>query len=279
MKIRETFQALRARGEAAFIPYITAGDPDLETTRKQVHALLEAGADLVELGVPFSDPMADGPVNQRSAERALRAGTTLESVLGLVARLRDEGVTAPLVLFTYFNPVHRMGLRTFTEKASRAGVSGALVLDLPPEEAQEEYLPLMKASGLETVFLASPTTPRERLRLIGECSTGFVYYVSRTGVTGAQATLSQSLAGELEIVKREIQAPVAVGFGISEPQQASDVARLSEGVVVGSALVKIGLEEPQAELALRKTEELARSLAKAVKAQKKETGKAENVPC
>ncbi|MGE0435212.1 MAG: tryptophan synthase subunit alpha [Planctomycetota bacterium] len=231
-------RAIRDSGRAAFIPYITAGDPSLAQTAVYLRQLAAAGADLIELGVPFSDPIADGVVNQQAAERALAAGTTLGGILDMVAALRADGFATPCIVFTYLNPLLRMGVDAFAERAAAAGVQGALVVDLPPEEA-DEFVPALHARGLDTVFLASPTTPPERLARVAAASSGFVYYVSRLGVTGERQALSDSLADEVSRVRAAVAPlPVAVGFGISTPEQAAAVAAHADGVVVGSALVK-----------------------------------------
>lgn len=235
--LQQTLAACRARGEAALVAYVVAGDPNLAATEKYVAALAQAGADVIELGVPFSDPLADGPVNQRASERALRSGTTLRGVLETVRRLRESGLTTPIVLFTYLNPVLQMGLERFTAQAQAVGVTGALVVDLPPEEA-EEYQRRMAARQLETVFLAAPTTPPERLDRIAAATTGFVYYVSRTGVTGVQTALSDTLLAELKSLRAQIAKPVVVGFGIASPAHARELAGSADGVVIGSALVQ-----------------------------------------
>jgi tryptophan synthase alpha chain len=243
MSTAQILRKLKSQGKTAFIPYITAGDPSLEATGLFAKALVDAGAAVLELGVPFSDPMADGPVNRRSAERALKNGASLSGILLLVRRLREGGMTIPIVLFTYFNPLFKMGLEEFAKRAKDSGLTGVLTLDLPPEEAAE-YRKSLGAAGIETVFLAAPTSDERRLKLIDEASTGFVYYVSRTGVTGVRSSISDSLEEELLRVKRRIKNPVVVGFGISGPEQARAVARLADGVVVGSALVKL-IEENQ----------------------------------
>ena len=228
--LTKTLAACRARGQTALVAYVVAGDPSLGATEQYVNALAQAGADIIELGVPFSDPLADGPVNQRASERALRAGTTLRGVLECVRRLRDSGLQTPLVLFTYLNPVLQMGLGKFAIQARAAGVTGVLVVDMPPEEAAE-YQRHLDANELETVFLAAPTTPKSRLRSI-------VYYVSRTGVTGVQAALSDTLLAELAAVRAQIDKPVVVGFGIASPEHAQELAPFADGVVIGSALVQ-----------------------------------------
>ncbi|MFH2202661.1 MAG: tryptophan synthase subunit alpha [Elusimicrobiota bacterium] len=261
-RLAAVIRAANAQGRAAFIPYIGSGDPALKWTGVFVDALCAAGADIIELGVPFSDPMADGPVNQRAAERALAAGTTLSGILREVGKLRARGVNIPIVLFTYYNPIYRMGLKAFAQRARASGVDGALIVDLPPEEAGP-YLKAARAACLETVFLAAPTTTVQRLRRIGAASSGFVYYVSRLGVTGERTSLSGSLAAELAGIRRRVALPVAVGFGISTPQQAAAAGCLADAVVVGSALVRIIEENPApkaAKLLRRRARALAASL-------------------
>lgn len=236
--IAETFASCRKAKRSAFIPYLCAGDPDLEKTPELLHALVAGGADIVELGVPFSDPMADGPTNQRAAHRALEAGTTLSGVLEVISRHRQSwGV--PIVLFTYFNPVFRRGLERFAEEASAAGVDGVLFVDLPPEESEEDVSPTLARHGIDQIFLLAPTSPRARVRKAARASSGFVYYVSRTGVTGEQISLSDKLVGELKSVGRNVKLPLAVGFGISTPEQVAAVASVADAVVVGSHLVNL----------------------------------------
>ena len=235
--IDRAFARCKREKRAAFVPYVTAGDPDLATTVELVLALAASGADVIELGVPFSDPIADGPVNQRSAARALASGTTLSGVLAAVARARFR-VDVPIVLFSYFNPIHARGVESFAEQASASGVDGVLCLDLPPEEG-EEVVPVLRAHGLDSIFLLAPTSTRERRKAAAVWSSGFVYYVSRTGTTGERAEIPRDLAAEVKSVRRLARLPVAVGFGISTPAQAGAVGRLADGVVVGSALVRV----------------------------------------
>jgi len=236
--IAKVFARTRKERRAAFIPYLCAGDPDLETTTELLRALARGGADIIELGVPFSDPMADGPVIQRSAHRALESGTTLSGVLELVANCKEE-LGVPIVLFTYCNPIFRRGVAAFAEQASESGVDGVLFVDLPPEEAAEEVRPVLTRFGLDQIFLVAPTSTPERVRLISRASSGFVYYVSRTGVTGEQASLEGELLAELSEVRKRIRLPLAVGFGISTPEQVGAVARSADAVVVGSHLVRL----------------------------------------
>lgn len=234
-RIGRRFADLKHAGELGLVAYITAGDPTLEATRRIVLALAEAGADVIELGVPFSDPLADGPVIQRASERALRGGTTLAGVLGLVRELRAS-TEVPLVLFSYFNPILQMGLDTFAEAAAKAGADGVLVTDLTPEES-EEYRKIVRGRGLDTIFLAAPTSSDYRLRRIAEVSSGFLYLISRTGVTGQRDTLPEDLPALLRRARAATSLPIAVGFGISLPGHVSILGGLADAAVVGSALV------------------------------------------
>ena len=251
----------RASGKSAFIPFVMAGDPDLATSEKIILELHKAGADVLELGIPFSDPIADGITVQRAAERALEAGTTLESVLALVTRLRAQGVTMPICLFSYLNPVYHLGYKNFITRALAAGANGALLVDLPPEEAHE-YVALARAHKFETVFLCSPTTTDARLKLVDDCSSGFVYYVSREGVTGAQSSLPQKLEARLAALRTQLKNPIGVGFGISTPEHMRQLAGKSDGIVVGSALVKL-VEESRSQ-AVNLIGERAKALKTAV---------------
>lgn len=242
------FARCREERRAAFVPFLMAGDPDLATSARLIEALAAGGADLIEVGVPFSDPVADGPVNQRAADRALAAGARLPAVLELVARCRDR-VAVPIVLFTYYNPVHARGVERVAEQAAASGVDGILCVDLPPEEAETEWLPACRAAGVDTVFLVAPTSTRERVARAAEASTGFVYYVSRTGVTGSRERLPDELIKAVKRVRRRIGLPLVVGFGINEPEQAAAIGRIADGVVVGSALVRL-VEEHAADARL-----------------------------
>src|SRR5712692_3234604 len=235
-RISRRFAELRRTGEMGLVAYITAGDPSLQATGKFAVALAEAGADVIELGVPFSDPIADGPVIQRASERALRSGTTLAGVLALVKSLRAKS-DVPLVLFSYFNPVLQMGLEKFGEAAKAAGADGVLITDLTPEEASE-YRAAMSARGLDTIFLAAPTSPDERLARIAEASSGFLYLISRTGVTGPKDQLADELPSLARRVRRVTELPIAIGFGISLPGHVSLLGGLADAAVVGSALVE-----------------------------------------
>lgn len=239
--IDEVFVRCRQEGRPAFIPFLMAGDPDLKTTAKLMHALVAGGADLVELGVPFSDPIADGPVNQAAAVRALEAGTTLSGVLRLVAEHRDA-LGVPIVLFSYLNPIHARGIETFAEQASASGVDGVLCLDLPPDEAALGFAPTLRRSGIDCIQLLAPTSDRGRVKTVAAAGTGFLYYVSRAGVTGDRGPLPKALLREVKALRRKVSLPVAVGFGIAEPAQVASLAKVADGIVVGSELVRLVAE-------------------------------------
>jgi tryptophan synthase alpha chain len=233
--MHKRFKTLREAGELGIVAYITAGDPSLDATLKFVLALAEAGADVIELGVPFSDPLADGPTIQRASERALKSGTTLAGVLNLVRRIRESS-QVPLVLFSYYNPILQMGLEKFATTASLAGADGVLVTDLTPEES-DDYRRILAAHHLDAIFLGAPTSTDERLAKIAACSSGFLYLISRTGVTGAKDTLPDDLPALLRRARAVTQLPLAVGFGISLPGHVSVLGGLADAAVVGSALV------------------------------------------
>ncbi len=235
-RIASRFSALGKRGRTALVPFVTAGDPSPAATVPMMHAMVETGADLLELGVPFSDPMADGPVIQRASERALAAGTRFETVLGIVQEFRKRDGETPVVLMGYLNPLEAIGYAEAAERAAAAGVDGFLTVDLPPEEAGE-LLPEMRARGIDPVFLIAPTSDDERIARICREASGFVYYVSLKGVTGA-ATLDVTEVGErVARIRRVTDLPVGVGFGIRDGESAARIARVSDAVVVGSAIV------------------------------------------
>jgi tryptophan synthase alpha chain len=236
-RLGETFEHLRARGERALVAYFTAGDPSLDVTRRLVLEAARRGADVVELGVPFSDPLADGPVIQRAAMRALERGTSVARVLETVATLRAE-TRVPIVLLTYYNPVLAFGLKAFARTAADAGVDGVIVADLPPEEA-DPLAAEAEAAGLDLVHLVAPTSTPERVRLIARRSRGFIYLVSLTGVTGERRELPRDLAEQIRTLRLVTTMPVCVGFGISRPEQVAAVGRLADGVIVGSAIVRL----------------------------------------
>jgi len=235
--ISDRFQHLRSAGNRALITYVMAGDPDVKRSAGVVRALADGGADLIELGLPFSDPLADGPAIQAAGQRALAKGFKPDQVFDLVRDLRRD-LSLPVLIMTYYNPVFRYGVEAFVRAAVEAGVSGLIVPDVPYEESG----PLFEAcsgSGVDLVFLAAPTTPRDRMRLLGERTRGFLYYVSRTGVTGARESLAGDLESNLQWIREEVRVPIGVGFGISNADQAKMVARLADGVIIGSAIVRI----------------------------------------
>jgi tryptophan synthase alpha chain len=234
-RIEERFVRLRREGKKGFIVYVGAGDPDLESTRQLALAFDKVGVDVLELGVPFSDPLADGLVNQLAAQRGLESGTTPAKVLETVKEIRKDSQT-PVVLYIYFNLIHRYGMERFIKDAAKAGVDGLLVLDLPPEEG-ETYEAQMRDAGLCNIYLVAPTTPEARMAVIVKRGAGFIYYISREGVTGMQTKVADSIAEMTGKIRVHTRLPVAVGFGISTPEQAAIVARSADAVVVGSAIV------------------------------------------
>jgi tryptophan synthase alpha chain len=262
-RIERKFRALADVGELGLIAYITAGDPSLEASAKIVLAAAEAGADIIELGVPFSDPVADGPVIQRASERALRNGTTLAGVLELVRQLRTR-TDVPLVLFSYFNPLLQMDLEKFAEAAASAGADGVLATDLTPEEAGE-YRAALGSRGLDTVFLAAPTSTDERLARIAEASSGFLYLVSRTGVTGTREVLPEGLPALARRVRQFTSLPIAVGFGISAPAHVSVLGGIADAAVVGSALMAEVERSASADAAAASVAALVRALKSAAR--------------
>ncbi|MGH7994775.1 MAG: tryptophan synthase subunit alpha [Opitutaceae bacterium] len=235
-RLAQTFARSRSAGRAAFVAYLCAGDPDFDTGIEACKALVSTGIDVLELGVPFSDPLADGLTNQLAAQRALAAGMTPERTLELVRRLRGAGIEVPIVLYTYYNLVFANGVEASVKAARAAGVDGMLTLDLPPEEAVEMGA-AARAAGLDTVCLVAPTTPEARLDRIAAAASGFIYYVSREGVTGVREEIASGIAEAVGRIRRHTPLPVAVGFGISRREHVADVARTADGVVVGSALV------------------------------------------
>jgi tryptophan synthase alpha chain len=235
-RIKTTFEALKAQGKKALIPYITGGDPLKEATVPMMHALVDAGSDIIELGVPFSDPMADGPTIQLACERALEHGTSLRDVLAMVKEFRTTNIETPVVLMGYLNPVEAMGYQTFVDRAVEAGVDGVLMVDLPPEEACDVDS-IFKDAGLDVVYLIAPTTTDKRIESIGKSGSGYVYYVSLKGVTGSKALDVDDVARNLERIRAHVTIPVGVGFGIQDGETAAKVAAISDGVIVGSALV------------------------------------------
>ena len=269
-RIDGKFSELRRRGEAALIPFVTAGDPDTQTTRKILSALERAGADLIELGVPFSDPMADGATIQRASERALKSGTSLPRVLDLVRKFRRDS-EIPVVLFGYYNPFFRYGLKRFVRDAKAAGVDGILCVDLPPEESGE-LSRWADERGLETIFLLAPTSDAKRIRLVARLGRGFIYYVSVTGVTGARRSLEDHLKTQVARIRRATSLPIGVGFGISTPEQAARIASFADAAVVGSALIDVMERANGNGEKVRRAGAFVRRLKKAMKTVSKTTG-------
>jgi|ERR1051326_1214359 tryptophan synthase alpha chain len=262
-RIVERFVRLKKAGEKGFIVYIGAGDPNLEATGQLALAFDKAGVDVLELGVPFSDPLADGLVNQLAAQRGLGSGTTPAKVLETVALVRRDS-QLPVVLYIYFNLAHRYGLEKFIRDAAKAGVDGLLMLDLPPEESGN-YEPLMRAAALCNIYLVAPTTPDERIELVVKRASGFVYYVSREGVTGMQEKVGANIAQMTATIRRHTDLPIAVGFGISNPEQARLVAQCADAVVVGSAVVNQIAEHGKSPGLVEQVSAYVKSLVEAVK--------------
>ncbi len=236
-RLQHRFAQLKAANEAALVTFITAGDPDLATTARLLPLLGQAGADIIELGIPFSDPMADGPTIQRASERALAAGATLAGVLEMVRSIRGQ-VATPIILMGYSNPVYAYGWQRFATDAAAAGVDGLLLVDLPPEEA-DELLPAARKAGLSLIFLLTPTSDQKRIDRVARLGSGFLYYVTVTGVTGVRETVATTLVDDLTRIRQQLTLPVVAGFGIATPEQAGQVAAMADGVVVGSAIVKL----------------------------------------
>jgi len=262
-RITQKFGELSEAGELGLVAYITAGDPSLDATEKIVLAVAEAGADVIELGVPFSDPVADGPTIQRASERALRNGVTLAAVLGLVRELRTR-TEIPLVLFSYFNPILQMGIAKFADAAASAGADGVLATDLTPEESAE-YRAVLRSRGLDTIFLAAPTSTDARLARIAGVSTGFLYLISRTGVTGARESLAEELPALVRRVRKSTPLPIAVGFGISLPTHVTVLGGIADAAVVGSAVMAAIEKAPDANAAAESAANLVRTLKNAAR--------------
>ena len=262
-RIVEKFNHLRESGKKGFIVYIGAGDPNLSATRELALAFDQAGVDVLELGVPFSDPLADGLVNQLAAQRGLESGTTPPKLLKTIQSIRKDS-EIPIVLYIYFNLIHKVGMREFIADAARAGVDGLLVLDLPPEES-ENYEALMKKNGLSQIYLVAPTTPEDRMEFIVKRGSGFIYYVSREGVTGMQSQVAANLSSQVAKLKAHTELPIAVGFGVSNPEQAKLVAQNADAVVVGSAIVNQIAEHGKKKDLTKRVGKFVKSLADAVK--------------
>lgn len=237
-RIKSCFEQLKQQHKQALIPFVTAGDPNPEITVDLMHAMVESGADIIELGVPFSDPMADGPVIQKASERALIYGTSLSDVLLMVKTFREKNNDTPVILMGYLNPIEVMGYEVFAKAAQASGVDGILTVDIPPEEAGT-YIPALRNCELDPIFLLSPTTTKDRMKIICEYASGFIYYVAVKGVTGTSALDTQEVEQRVSIIREVTDLPIAVGFGIKNAQSAAAVAQVADAVVVGSALVNL----------------------------------------
>ncbi len=263
-RIDRVFEQCRADNRAALVMYVTAGDPDLAFTERLLPAIAASGADVIEIGVPFSDPMADGPAIQEASQRALKSGTTMKGILNTVRAVRDAGVTTPFVLFSYYNVILQYGVERLARDSRDAGIDGWLVVDLPHEE-QNEIMPALHENGLHRITLLAPTTPEERLRKLAGDAKGFIYYITVTGVTGVRNSLPADLAQHLKQVMDCAAVPVVAGFGVSTPEMAHGVAEHANGVVVGSKLVKTIAEAPDRDSALDNACKLVKSLADALR--------------
>lgn len=262
-RIEERCAALQRAGKKGFVVYIGAGDPNLKATRELALAFDQSGVDILELGVPFSDPLADGLVNQLAAQRGLESKTTPPKVLETVAAIRKKS-EIPIVLYIYFNLIHKIGMEKFIRAAAKAGVDGLLVLDLPPEES-DNYEALMRKSGLCHIYLVAPTTPEDRMEFVVRRGSGFIYYISREGVTGMQSKVASNLAEQVAKLRAHTHLPIAVGFGVSNPQQAKLVAQNADAVVVGSAIVNQIAKHGKAKDLVKRVGKFVKSLADAVK--------------
>jgi tryptophan synthase alpha chain len=262
-RIQQTFINLKTKGEKALIPYIMAGDPSLDVTESLVLTLAESGADLIELGVPFSDPIADGPVIQQAAERALQSGTTLKKILSTVRSLRSK-TSVPIIFMAYYNTILAMGLEKLCAEAVSAGVDGLIVPDLPPEESDELYHATKKAGGPVVIFLLAPTSTPQRRKEVIKRTHGFIYYVSLTGITGAQLPDLNQVKKNVQAIQKIGKKPVAVGFGIATPEQAHNIAQFSDGVIIGSALVRNIAEHHEDPAFLTNLKVLTRNLKTAI---------------
>ena len=263
-RIDKALAELKNKNKKAFIPFITAGDPTLELTKSLILTLESVGADIIELGVPFSDPIADGPSIQRASLRSLEHNTSLKDVINMVAEARNE-TQIPIVLMGYYNPIFKYGVAKFVKDATESGVDGVIVADLPPEESSE-LTASAKEHNLATIFLVAPTSTSNRIKLIAEASTGYIYCVSTTGVTGARDTVSEMLLPTLDMIRKYTDKPIAVGFGVSTPDQAKEVAKVAEGVIIGSAIVNvIEKYKDDSDVLLASVGEFASNLAEAIK--------------
>lgn len=261
-RITERFDLLKETGQKALVTFVTAGDPDLEATKQIFEVVEKGGADIVELGVPFSDPLADGPVIQASSQRSLKSGTTLKKIVALVSDIRKTS-NLPIVLMSSYNPIFVYGQETFARDAVKAGVDGVIVPDLPPEEA-DEFSKIADREGLDMIFLLAPTSTEDRVRIVSDMSRGFIYYVSLTGTTGMKNSLAGGIRKKTAFIKERTQLPLLIGFGISGPQQAKEAADMADGVIVGSAIVKLIEQNSSPEIRRQKVGAFVADLKKAI---------------
>ena len=261
-RFQDCFNSLQSKNQKALVAFITAGDPDLESTKQLFKVIEQNGADIIELGVPFSDPLADGPIIQAASYRSLKGGTTLKKIIRMVAEIRQTS-ELPIVLMTSFNPVYVYGQEQFVADAVKAGVDGVIIPDLPPEEARE-FLGYANANGLDMIFLLAPTSTGDRVKMIADLSRGFIYYVSLTGTTGMKNALADGLGEKTAFIKSNSKLPVLVGFGISGPEQARKAAKVSDGVIVGSAIVKLIADHPDAGERVQKVGQFVAGVKQAV---------------
>ena len=264
-RIESVFQELKTVGKKGLIPFVTAGDPDLSSTLPILYALVESGADIIELGIPFSDPMADGPVIQRASERALASGTTLLKCLKIVQEFRSTNQQTPIVLMGYANPIEHMGIEVFTQKAKEAGVDGVLVVDYPPEECTE-FASILKNAGLSPIFLLAPTSSQERINHVSQASSGYIYYVSLKGVTGASNVNVAEVATITDQIRAQTTTPLAIGFGIRDAESAKKLSQSEDAVIIGSKLVQL-LEESSADTRLQSLKSFIRGIRAALDSQ------------
>jgi tryptophan synthase alpha chain len=264
-RIEAVFQELKTVGKKGLIPFVTAGDPDLSSTLPILHALVESGADIIELGIPFSDPMADGPVIQRASERALANGMSLLKCLKIVQEFRSTNQLTPIVLMGYANPIEHMGIEVFTQKAKEAGVDGVLVVDYPPEECTE-FAGILKKAGLSPIFLLAPTSTQERINHVSQASSGYIYYVSLKGVTGASNVNIPEVAAITDQIRAQTTTPLAIGFGIRDAESAKKLSQNADAVIIGSKLVQI-LEESPSDTRLQSLKSFVREIRTALDGQ------------
>ena len=262
-RLKQCFADLKSASKTALVPYVMTGDPSFEVTVPLMHAMVEAGANIIELGAPFSDPMADGPVIQAAAERSLKQGISLNRVFEVVRQFRQNDLTTPIVMMGYLNPIEVMGYQNYAKTASECGIDGVITVDMPPEEAHD-YIQALKNAGIDPIFLIAPTSTEERIKMIAKVSAGFVYYVSLKGVTGAATLDVASVTDKVETIRRHIDLPVGVGFGISDAEAARKVSKCADAVVVGSAIVKSMATNTASSIIIEEVTTLLKSMRRAM---------------